>query len=116
MTRAEVHERIEEIGIIPAVRASSAEDSRFASAAVFRGGIPIVEIAMTVPSALEVISHLLKTTPEMTVGAGSILDVETARRCVDAGAQFLTTDGLVLEVVKFAVKEHIVVFPGALTP
>jgi 2-dehydro-3-deoxyphosphogluconate aldolase / (4S)-4-hydroxy-2-oxoglutarate aldolase len=116
MTKIEVHKRIEEIGIIPAVRASSAEDARFAAETVSRGGIPIVEITMTVPEALEVITQLLKSTPEMIVGAGSILDIETARRCVDAGAQFLTTDGLVLKVVEFAVKEHIVVFPGALTP
>jgi 2-dehydro-3-deoxyphosphogluconate aldolase/(4S)-4-hydroxy-2-oxoglutarate aldolase len=116
MTKTEVYERIQEIGIIPAVRASSAEDARFAAEAVSRGGIPIVEITMTVPGALQVISHLLKIAPEMIVGAGSILDVETARRCVDAGAQFLTTDGLVVKVVEFAVREHIVVFPGALTP
>jgi 2-dehydro-3-deoxyphosphogluconate aldolase/(4S)-4-hydroxy-2-oxoglutarate aldolase len=116
MTKTEVYERIQEIGIIPAVRASSAEDARFAAEAVSRGGIPIVEITMTVPGALQVISHLLKIAPEMIVGAGSILDVETARRCADAGAQFLTTDGLVLKVVEFAVREHIVVFPGALTP
>jgi 2-dehydro-3-deoxyphosphogluconate aldolase/(4S)-4-hydroxy-2-oxoglutarate aldolase len=116
MTKTEVYERIQEIGIIPAVRASSAEDARFAAEAVSRGGIPIVEITMTVPGALQVISHLLKIAPEMIVGAGSILDVETARRCAEAGAQFLTTDGLVLEVVEFAVREHIVVFPGALTP
>jgi 2-dehydro-3-deoxyphosphogluconate aldolase / (4S)-4-hydroxy-2-oxoglutarate aldolase len=116
MTKTEVHERIEEIGIIPAIRASSAEDAHFAAGAVSRGGIPIVEITMTVPGALEVITQLLKSTPEMIVGAGSILDVETARRCVDAGAQFLTTDGLVLKVVEFAVKEHIAVFPGVLTP
>jgi 2-dehydro-3-deoxyphosphogluconate aldolase/(4S)-4-hydroxy-2-oxoglutarate aldolase len=116
MTKIEVHKRIEETGIIPAVRASSAEDARFAAETVSRGGIPIVEITMTVPEALEVITQLLKSTPEMIVGAGSILDVETARRCVDAGAQFLTTDGLVLKVVEFAVKEHIAVFPGVLTP
>jgi 2-dehydro-3-deoxyphosphogluconate aldolase/(4S)-4-hydroxy-2-oxoglutarate aldolase len=116
MTKTEVYERIQEIGIIPAVRASSAEDARFAAEAVSRGGIPIVEITMTVPGALQVISHLLKIAPEMIVGAGSILDVETARRCAEAGAQFLTTDGLVLKVVEFAVREHIVVFPGALTP
>ena len=116
MKKADVHARIEEIGIIPAVRVSSAEDAHFAAEAVSRGGIPIVEITMTVPGALEVISHLVKATPEMIVGAGSVLDVETARRCVDAGAEFLTTDGLVLSVVEFAVREHIVVFPGVLTP
>src|SRR6202047_2334868 len=116
MKKEEVHARIEEIGVVPAVRVSSAEEARFAAEAVSRGGIPIVEITMTVPGAIEVISHLLKQIPEMIVGAGSILDVETARRCLDAGAQFLTTDGLDLEVVEFAVKQHVVVFPGPLTP
>ena len=116
MKKEEVHARIEEIGVVPAVRVSSAEEARFAAEAVSRGGISIVEITMTVPGAIEVISHLLKQIPEMIVGAGSILDVETARRCLDAGAQFLTTDGLDLGVVEFAVKQHVVVFPGTLTP
>ena len=116
MKKEEVHARIEEIGVVPAVRVSSADEARFAAEAVSRGGIPIVEITMTVPGAIEVISHLLKQIPEMIVGAGSILDVETARRCLDAGAQFLTTDGLDLGVVEFAVKQHVVVFPGTLTP
>jgi 2-dehydro-3-deoxyphosphogluconate aldolase/(4S)-4-hydroxy-2-oxoglutarate aldolase len=116
MTKEEVHARIEEIGIVPAVRTSSADDARFAAEAVSRGGIPIVEIAMTVPGAMEVISSLRKNIPDMLVGAGSVLDVETARRCLDAGAQFLTTDGLDLEIVEFAVKQHVVVFPGTLTP
>ena len=97
MKKEEVHARIEEIGIVPAVRTSSAEDARFAAEAVSRGGIPIVEITMTVPGAIEVISSLAKNIPDMLVGAGSVLDVETARRCLDAGAQFLTTDGLDLE-------------------
>jgi 2-dehydro-3-deoxyphosphogluconate aldolase/(4S)-4-hydroxy-2-oxoglutarate aldolase len=116
MKKEEVHARIEEIGIVPAVRVSSSEDARFAAEAVSRGGIPIVEMAMTVPGALEVISHLVKSAPDMIVGAGGILDIETARRCVGAGAHFLTTDGLVLKVVEFAVKEHVVAFPGVLTP
>lgn len=116
MNKQEVHARIEEIGIIPAVRTSSADSARFAAEAVCRGGIPIVEITMTVPGALNVISLIVKDIPEMLVGAGSVLDVEVARRCLEAGAQFLTTDGLDLEVVKFAVNQHVVVFPGALTP
>ena len=116
MKKEEVHARIEEIGVVPAVRVSSAEEARFAAEAVSRGGISIVEITMTVPGAIEVISHLLKQIPEMVVGAGSVLDVETARRCLDAGAQFITTDGLDLGVVEFAVKQHVVVFPGTLTP
>lgn len=116
MRKEEVHARVEEIGIIPAVRTSSAEDAQFAAEAVSRGGIPIVEITMTVPGALNVISTLARSSPDMLIGAGSVLDVETARRCLDAGAQFLTTDGLDLEVAEFAVKEHVVVFPGTLTP
>jgi len=116
MKREEVRARIEQIGVIPAVRVSSAEEARFAAEAISRGGIPIVEITMTVPGALEVISHLVQHTPEMLVGAGSVLDTEIARRCLDAGAQFLTTDGLDVQLVEFAVKQNVAVFPGALTP
>lgn len=116
MNRAEVRARIEEIGIIPAVRVSSEHVARFAAEAVARGGIPIVEIEMTVPGAIDVIGYLVKHTPDMIVGAGSVYDVETARRCIGAGAKFLTTDGLDLSIVEFANKEEIAVWPAALTP
>lgn len=116
MDKNEVHSRIEQVGIIPSVRVSTAEDAMFAAEAVYRGGIPIVEVTLTVPGAMEVIAHLTKNAPEMIVGAGSVLDVVTARLCLKAGAKFLTSDGLDLDVVKFAVQENIVVFPGALTP
>jgi len=116
VNKNEVHSRIEQVGIIPSVRVSTAEDAMFAAEAVYRGGIPIVEVTLTVPGAMEVISHLAKNAPEMIVGAGSVLDVVTARLCLKAGAKFLTSDGLDLDVVKFAVQENIVVFPGALTP
>ena len=62
------------------------------------------------------ISNLIKQVQDMIVGAGSLLDGETARQCLDAGAKFLTTDGLVLEVVECAKSQGAVVFPGALTP
>jgi 2-dehydro-3-deoxyphosphogluconate aldolase/(4S)-4-hydroxy-2-oxoglutarate aldolase len=84
--------------------------------AVCRAGIPIAEITMTVPGAIDVIAHLAQSFPEMIVGAGTVLDTETARRCLDAGARFLTSPGLVMEVVEFALKNDVVVFPGALTP
>jgi len=116
MTREEVRARLEEIGIIPIVRVSSAEEARFAAEAVASGGIPIVEMAMTVPEAAELISHLVRSAPELIVGAGSVLDAEMARLCVDAGAMFLTSEGFDREVVEFAVKERVVVLPGALTP
>jgi 2-dehydro-3-deoxyphosphogluconate aldolase/(4S)-4-hydroxy-2-oxoglutarate aldolase len=116
MKREEVRARLEEVGIIPIVRVSSAEEARFAAETVGRGGIPVVEIAMTVPGANEVISRLVRSAPEMIVGGGSVLDTDMARLCVDAGAKFLTSEGFDLEVVEFAVKEGVVVLPGALTP
>jgi len=112
----EIRARIEEIGIIPGVRVSSAADARFAAETVNRGGIPIAEITVTVPGAMDVISDLTRRIPEMVVGAGTILDIQMAQRCLDAGAKFLTSPGLVLEVVEFALKNDVVVFPGALTP
>lgn len=116
MTKSEVRAQIEGIGIIPAVRVYSAEDARFAAEAVSAGGIPIVEITMTVPGALHVISDLVKHAPEMIVGAGSVVDTDMAWHCLDSGARFLTTDALDLNVVSFAVKENVVIFPGVLTP
>jgi 2-dehydro-3-deoxyphosphogluconate aldolase / (4S)-4-hydroxy-2-oxoglutarate aldolase len=116
VTKNEIRARIEEIGIIPGIRVPSAADARFAAEAVNRGGIPIAEITMTVPEAMEVSTGLTRGIPEMIVGAGTILDIETARRCLDAGAKFLTSPGLVLEVVEFAAKNDVIVFPVALTP
>lgn len=116
LTRAEVRARIEEIGIVPAVRVSSEHVARFAAEAVAAGGIPVVEIEMTVPGAIDVIRYLIEHTPDMIVGAGSVYDIETARRCIGAGAKFLTTDGLDLTIVEFANKEEIAVWPAALTP
>jgi 2-dehydro-3-deoxyphosphogluconate aldolase/(4S)-4-hydroxy-2-oxoglutarate aldolase len=116
MNRKEIRTLIQEIGIIPSIRVASAVDARFAAETISQGGIPIAEIAMTVPGAVPVISDLVKSAPDMIVGAGSVLDAETARRCLDAGAKFLTTDGLIPEIMEFAAMEDVVVFPGALTP
>ncbi|HYW45749.1 MAG TPA: bifunctional 4-hydroxy-2-oxoglutarate aldolase/2-dehydro-3-deoxy-phosphogluconate aldolase [Bryobacteraceae bacterium] len=116
MNRAEVRARIEEIGIIPGIRVSSPEDALFAADSVASGGIPIVEVTLTVPGAIEVIAHLVRKGPQLIVGAGTVWDVETARRCLDAGAKFLTSTGLDLETVEFAARENVVIFPGVLTP
>src|ERR1700721_1138943 len=92
MTKEEVIARIRELAIIPAVRASNDEDALFAAEAVSRGGIPIVELTMTVPKANELIAHLVKKHPHMVVGAGTVLDLEKARAClaaVKAGADFV---------------------------
>jgi 2-dehydro-3-deoxyphosphogluconate aldolase/(4S)-4-hydroxy-2-oxoglutarate aldolase len=107
--RAEVCERIKELGIIPAIRVSSAEEAHFAAE-------PIVEITMTVPEAVELIAHLVRHHQKMIVGAGTVLDTETARRCVDAGAGFLTAPGFNPAIVEFAAKANVAVLTGALTP
>lgn len=116
MNREAVRARIQQVGIIPAVRVSSAEDAIFAAETIAESGIPIVEMTMTVPGALNVIRQLGRKNPDLLVGGGTILGVETAQHCLDAGARFLTSPGLSLDVVEFALKHKIVVFPGALTP
>src|SRR5260370_3283201 len=71
---------------------------------------------MTIPGAVQVIYELARNHPQLAVGAGTVLDLDNARRCLDAGAKFLTSPGLDLEIVDFALKQNTVVFPGALTP
>jgi 2-dehydro-3-deoxyphosphogluconate aldolase / (4S)-4-hydroxy-2-oxoglutarate aldolase len=77
MEKREVRKQIERIGLVPVIRASSPEEARFAAEAVLRGGIPIVEIAMTVPGAPEAISVLAKTMPEILVGAGTVEEIRS---------------------------------------
>jgi 2-dehydro-3-deoxyphosphogluconate aldolase/(4S)-4-hydroxy-2-oxoglutarate aldolase len=88
----------------------------FAASAVFNGGILVAELTMTIPDAAGVIADLVRRNPDAAVGAGTVLDVETAKRCLDAGASFLTSTGLDLEMVAFAEANDITVIPGALTP
>jgi len=117
MEKRKVRQWIEEIGVVPVVRASSAREARIAADAVCEGGIPIVEITMTVPGAVEVIRELTKSVSgEVLVGAGTVLNVEAARRCLDAGAQFLVSPGLNLQVVQVAAAEGKLMMAGALTP
>src|SRR5579863_6055175 len=113
MDKVAIRARIEEIGVVPAVRVNDAEQARYAGEALVRAGIPIAEITMTVPRGIEVIAHLAKSLPDMVVGAGTVLDAEMAERCIDAGALFLTSPGLVMEVLEVAVRRQVVVFPGA---
>ena len=106
-----------EIGIVPVVRAASPREARMAAEAVCEGGIPIVEITMTVPGAVEVIRELAKNSGSgVLIGAGTVLNAEAARRCLDAGAQFLVSPGLNVATVEFAVREAKLIMAGALTP
>jgi 2-dehydro-3-deoxyphosphogluconate aldolase/(4S)-4-hydroxy-2-oxoglutarate aldolase len=116
MKKEEVCRRIREIGIIPAIRVSSGDDAHFAAEAVTHGGISIVEITMTVPGAVELISHLVRSNPKIIVGAGTVLDINTLRLCVDAGAGFITSPSFNPAIVESAAKENLTVLPGAMTP
>lgn len=116
MNREEVRARIEDIGIMPSIRVASAELALFAAETVYEAGIPVVEVTMTVPNAVDVIAQLTQNYPNFVVGAGTVLDTDTARRCVDAGVRFITSPGLVPDVLEFTLKNDVAAIPGALTP
>ena len=116
MKKDEVCGLIRKIAVIPAIRVSSGDDAHFAAEAVTNGGIPIVEITLTVPGAVELISHLCRSNGKVLVGAGTVLDIDTARKAIDAGARFITAPGLNPAIIEFVAKENIAVLPGALTP
>ncbi|MGE5113395.1 MAG: bifunctional 4-hydroxy-2-oxoglutarate aldolase/2-dehydro-3-deoxy-phosphogluconate aldolase [Acidobacteriaceae bacterium] len=117
MTKEQVVNRIREIGIVPVIRANSADMAIRAAEAVCAGGIPIVEVTMTVPGAIEAISKLVQTMgSDLLVGAGTVLDAEAARKCLDAGADFLVSPGTDLPTIKVASGVGQVMITGALTP
>jgi 2-dehydro-3-deoxyphosphogluconate aldolase/(4S)-4-hydroxy-2-oxoglutarate aldolase len=116
MDKEQVRSTINDVGILPAIRVANAENARFAAETVAQAGIPIVEITTTIPGAVDVIADLARNLPHVIVGAGTILDAETARACLNAGAHFLTSPGLDPEIVQFARKENVLMMAGALTP
>lgn len=116
LTREQVCACIEDTGIIPAIRVHSEEDAVFAARAVFRSGIPIAEITMTSPGALELIGTLRNLVSNVVVGAGSVLDIDMARACIGAGASFITSPGFDPEIAEAARRCKVVCIPGALTP
>ena len=117
MTKQQVRQQISEIGIVPVVRANTGAEAIAATEAVTLGGIPIVEITMTVPGAVDVIGELSKTAGNrVLIGAGTVLSAEDAQRCLDAGAQFLVSPGFNQETVELANRAGILIMAGALTP
>jgi 2-dehydro-3-deoxyphosphogluconate aldolase/(4S)-4-hydroxy-2-oxoglutarate aldolase len=117
MTKEQVRQRIFEVKIVPVVRASSPEQALGAADAVRAGGIPIVEVTMTVPGAIEVIAGLSRLMgSDVLIGAGTVLDAATAQKCVDAGAQFLVSPGFDAETVALARRLNVLIMPGSLTP
>ncbi|HVM74499.1 MAG TPA: bifunctional 4-hydroxy-2-oxoglutarate aldolase/2-dehydro-3-deoxy-phosphogluconate aldolase [Candidatus Saccharimonadales bacterium] len=110
-------QKIQEVGIIPVVRAANVDEARRAVDAICAGGIPIIEITMTVPGAPDVIRQLVRDfgTTVLT-GAGTVTTAQQAEMCMDAGAQFLVSPGLSVPVVQAATRRSILALPGALTP
>ncbi len=109
--------RLREVGIIPIIRASSAEVVVPVAEALLHAGLPVVEITMTVPKAIDAIGAVAKRfAGTVLLGAGTVTDAETAKRAVDAGAEFIVTPCLVPEVIAAARRADVAVLPGALTP
>lgn len=113
----EVIRRIGEIGIVPVVRASSVEEANRAVEAICAGGIPVVEITMTVPNAIAVIRELVQRRGgDVLIGAGTVTNADQAESCLRAGAQFLVSPGFAVSVLSVARANAKLAIPGALTP
>lgn len=117
MTREQIVQTIIQTGIVPVIRASNPEHARLAAEAVQRGGIGIIEITMTVPGAIRLMEKVAdQLRGEVLLGAGTVLDPETARAAILAGAQFLVAPSLNTKVIEMAHRYSKAVLPGALTP
>jgi 2-dehydro-3-deoxyphosphogluconate aldolase / (4S)-4-hydroxy-2-oxoglutarate aldolase len=117
MTKAEVLRRVRATGLIPVVRAESATQAARAVDAVKAGGVDIIEVTMTVPGALGLIEQLAnRYGDEVVLGAGTVLDPDTARNCISAGAQFIVSPALNEDTIACCRELDVVVLPGALTP
>jgi 2-dehydro-3-deoxyphosphogluconate aldolase/(4S)-4-hydroxy-2-oxoglutarate aldolase len=117
MHHAEILARINEIAVIPIVRTANADTALKAVEAVCAGGIECVEITMTVQHALRALEAVAdRYGDRLLLGAGTVLDPETARACMLAGAQFLVAPSLSLKTIEIAKRHSMPIFPGALTP
>jgi 2-dehydro-3-deoxyphosphogluconate aldolase/(4S)-4-hydroxy-2-oxoglutarate aldolase len=114
--KAQVLERIRSVGLVPVVRARSAEEAAQAADAIQAGGVSILEITMTVPGAVEVIREVAGRGQGALVGAGTVLDPESARACIDAGARFIVSPSLNPDTIRLCNEAGVAVLPGALTP
>jgi 2-dehydro-3-deoxyphosphogluconate aldolase / (4S)-4-hydroxy-2-oxoglutarate aldolase len=116
MTKTDVIARIHECGVLPVIRASSAEEARSVIDAIAAGGITTIEVTMTIPDAIKLIAELCRGRDDLLIGAGSVLDPESARECINAGAKFIVSPATDFETIEYCNDNEIVVVPGALTP
>ncbi len=117
MTKLEQMRRIEACGIVAIIRANSANELIDAAAAIHEGGVSVIEVTMTTPNALQVISDVSSAYGDsVLVGAGSVLDAETARAVMLAGAEFIVSPVTKADVIEICNRYSKVVIPGAFTP
>jgi 2-dehydro-3-deoxyphosphogluconate aldolase / (4S)-4-hydroxy-2-oxoglutarate aldolase len=116
MRKEEVLKALGEIGLVPVLRASSVEKAMALAEAIAAGGVTVLEVTMTVPGAIRVMRQLAEQRPDILVGAGTVLDPETARMCILEGAQFVVSPALNLKTIEMCHRYSIAALPGALTP
>jgi 2-dehydro-3-deoxyphosphogluconate aldolase/(4S)-4-hydroxy-2-oxoglutarate aldolase len=116
MDKAGVLKSLQETGLVPVLRAESVEKALALAEAVAAGGVNVLEVTMTVPGAVQVIERLVRDRPDILVGAGTVLDAETARTCILAGAQFVVSPALNTKTIAMCHRYSVAVLPGALTP
>ena len=117
MNKQELRDEVVRAGLVPVIRTSSSEDARFSVEEVAHGGIPIIEVTMTVPGAVEVIRDVVRNVRGVIIGAGTVLDAETARHCIDAGAHFISSPALDVPTVELVAENpSVIMMSGALTP
>ena len=117
MNKSEVLKQIKDIGVIPVVRATTADEAMRAIDAIREGGISVLEITMTVPGAVGVIEQVAaRFGNDALVGAGTVLDAKTTKDCVSAGAKFIVSPALNVETIAYCREQDVAVMPGALTP
>jgi len=116
LTKIEVLAEIRKIGLVPVLRAESEAQAIALAEAIADGGVTVLEVTMTVPGAVRVIARLKKERPEILLGAGTVLDAETAHACIEEGAEFIVSPAFSLKTVEMCQKQGKAVLPGALTP
>lgn len=116
MQKIKVLEELKGIGLVPVLRASSVDKALALAEAIAAGGVTVLEITMTVPGAMQVMRKLAETRPDILIGAGTVLDPETARMCILEGAQFVVSPAVNVKTIEMCHRYSIAVLPGGLTP
>jgi 2-dehydro-3-deoxyphosphogluconate aldolase/(4S)-4-hydroxy-2-oxoglutarate aldolase len=116
VTKQETLDQIRHVGLVPVLRADSVQEAIELTSAIAAGGVTVIEVTMTVPGAIKVISSLIGNQPGLLVGAGTVLDPETARICILEGAGFIVSPALNRQTVALCQRYSIPILAGALTP